>query len=142
MAAEVLECLLKLVMVIGLIITVFGYSYSNLALDIYGGSLLSSGTGRNNVCPLGRLHGMWVTDDGQVCVWGGHSVARQTLMLLSHAGPSLLRCYCGYVLLLAVNGVTECFTFAVMSREEVDRSGLGGGWSPGRSALSLTPYYT
>uniref|UniRef100_A0A3B3Q9F1 Protein RFT1 homolog n=1 Tax=Paramormyrops kingsleyae TaxID=1676925 RepID=A0A3B3Q9F1_9TELE len=80
MAAEVLECLLKLVMVIGLIITVFGYSYSNLALDIYGGSLLSSGT-----------------------------------------GPSLLRCYCGYVLLLAVNGVTECFTFAVMSREEVDR---------------------
>uniref|UniRef100_A0A3P8R3J7 Protein RFT1 homolog n=1 Tax=Astatotilapia calliptera TaxID=8154 RepID=A0A3P8R3J7_ASTCA len=78
--AEVLECLLKLVLVIGLIITVFGYAYSHLALDIYGGSLLSSGS-----------------------------------------GPSLLQCYSCYVLLLAVNGVTECFVFAVMSQEEVDK---------------------
>lgn len=45
-AAEVLECLLKLVLVVGLIITVFGYAYSHLALDIYGGSLLSSGAGK------------------------------------------------------------------------------------------------
>lgn len=37
------------------------------------------------------------------------------------AGPVLLRCYCVYVLLLAINGVTECFTFAAMSKEEVDR---------------------
>ncbi|XP_068171877.1 man(5)GlcNAc(2)-PP-dolichol translocation protein RFT1 [Antennarius striatus] len=79
-AAEVLECLLKLVLVIGLIITVFGYAYSQLALDIYGGSLLSS--------------------------W---------------AGPTLLRCYSSYVLLLAVNGVTECFVFAAMSHKEVDK---------------------
>uniref|UniRef100_A0A1A8RL13 Protein RFT1 homolog n=4 Tax=Nothobranchius TaxID=28779 RepID=A0A1A8RL13_9TELE len=82
-AAEVLECLLKLVLVIGLIITVFGYAYSHLALDIYGGTLLSSG-----------------------------------------AGPSLLRCYSCYVLLLAVNGVTECFVFAAMSQEEVDKYNL------------------
>ncbi|XP_061583601.1 protein RFT1 homolog [Cololabis saira] len=82
-AAEVLECLLKLVLVIGLIITVFGYAYSHLALDIYGGSLLSSGT-----------------------------------------GPSLLRCYSCYVLLLAVNGITECFVFAAMSQEEVDKYNL------------------
>ncbi|XP_053171753.1 protein RFT1 homolog [Scomber japonicus] len=82
-ATEVLECLLKLVLVIGLIITVFGYAYSHLALDIYGGSLLSSG-----------------------------------------AGPSLLRCYSCYVLLLAVNGVTECFVFAAMSQEEVDKYNL------------------
>ncbi|XP_012691497.1 protein RFT1 homolog isoform X2 [Clupea harengus] len=80
MAADVLECLLKLVLVIGLIIAVFGQAYSHLALDIYGGELLSSGT-----------------------------------------GPSLLRCYSAYVLLLAVNGITECFTFAAMSKEEVDR---------------------
>ncbi|KAJ3602724.1 hypothetical protein NHX12_030473 [Muraenolepis orangiensis] len=79
-AAEVLECLLKLVVVIGLVITVFGYAYSHLALDIYGGSLLSSG-----------------------------------------AGPVLLRCYSCYVLMLAVNGVTECFVFAVMSQEDVDQ---------------------
>uniref|UniRef100_A0A7N6BQU6 Protein RFT1 homolog n=1 Tax=Anabas testudineus TaxID=64144 RepID=A0A7N6BQU6_ANATE len=82
-AAEVLECLLKLVLVIGLIITVFGYAYSHLALDIYGGSLLSSG-----------------------------------------AGPTLLRCYSCYVLLLAVNGVTECFVFAAMSQKEVDKYNL------------------
>lgn len=80
MAAEVLECLLKLVLVIGLIISVFGYAYSHLALDIYGGSLLSVG-----------------------------------------AGPTLLRWYSCYVLLLAVNGVTECFVFAAMSKEEVDK---------------------
>lgn len=70
-------------LVIGLIITVFGYAYSHLALDIYGGSLLSSG-----------------------------------------AGPSLLRCYSSYVLLLAINGITECFVFAAMSKEEVDRYNL------------------
>ncbi|NWY07521.1 RFT1 protein, partial [Nothoprocta ornata] len=80
MAAGVLELLLKLVLLIGLTITVFGYAYSQLALDIYGGSMLSSGT-----------------------------------------GPSLLRCYSLYVLFLAVNGVTECFTFALMCKEEVDR---------------------
>ncbi|KYO46395.1 RFT1-like protein [Alligator mississippiensis] len=80
MAATVLESLLKLVLLIGLTITVFGYAYSHLALDVYGGPMLSSGT-----------------------------------------GPSLLRCYSLYVLLLAVNGVTECFTFAAMCKEEVDR---------------------
>ncbi|XP_072928045.1 man(5)GlcNAc(2)-PP-dolichol translocation protein RFT1 isoform X1 [Hemitrygon akajei] len=80
LAAVVLKMLLKLVLLIGVTISVFGYSYSELALDIYGGSMLSSGP-----------------------------------------GPGLLRCYCVYVLLIAVNGVTECFTFAVMSNEEVGR---------------------
>lgn len=46
MAANVLELLLKLVLLIGLTITVFGYAFSQLALDIYGGSMLSSGTGK------------------------------------------------------------------------------------------------
>ncbi|XP_066520508.1 man(5)GlcNAc(2)-PP-dolichol translocation protein RFT1 isoform X2 [Hoplias malabaricus] len=82
-AADVLECLLKLVLLIGLIITAFGYSYSHLALSLYGGELLSSGT-----------------------------------------GPALLRCYSFYVLFLAINGVTECFVFAAMSKEEVDRYNL------------------
>ncbi|XP_041048105.1 protein RFT1 homolog isoform X2 [Carcharodon carcharias] len=91
LAATVLEMLVKLVLLIGLTITVFGYSYSQLALDIYGGSVLSSGP-----------------------------------------GPTLLRCYCVYVLLLAVNGVTECFTFAAMSKEEVDR------YNSTMLALSLT----
>ncbi|KAK6319248.1 hypothetical protein J4Q44_G00104590 [Coregonus suidteri] len=38
-------------------------------------------------------------------------------------GPVLL-CYSSYVLLLAINGVTECFVFTAMSKEEVDRYNL------------------
>ncbi|XP_057561979.1 protein RFT1 homolog isoform X2 [Hippopotamus amphibius kiboko] len=79
-AAAVLESLLKLALLTGLTVTVFGLAYSQLALDIYGGAMLSSGS-----------------------------------------GPVLLRAYCLYVLLLAINGVTECFTFAAMSKEEVDK---------------------
>ena len=46
MASNVLECLLKAVLLMGLIILVFGYAYSYLLLDLYGGTLLSSGSGR------------------------------------------------------------------------------------------------
>ena len=42
-------------------------------------------------------------------------------MCLLSPGPVLLRVYSGYVLLLAVNGITECFVFAAMSQEELDR---------------------
>ena len=47
MASGVLECLLKLVLLISLIILVFGYAYSFLLLDWYGGSILSSESGKN-----------------------------------------------------------------------------------------------
>lgn len=80
LASQVLECLLKIVVLIGLTILAFGYAYSFLLLDLYAGSLLSSGS-----------------------------------------GPTLLRWYCVYVLLIAVNGTTECFVFAAMSQKEVDR---------------------
>ncbi|XP_063517134.1 protein RFT1 homolog isoform X6 [Pongo pygmaeus] len=43
-AAAVLESLLKLALLAGLTITVFGFAYSQLALDIYGGAMLSSGS--------------------------------------------------------------------------------------------------
>lgn len=65
---------------LGITILVFGYAYSFLLLDIYGGSMLSS-----------------------------------------YPGPMLLRWFCIYVLLLAVNGITECFAFATMTKSEVDR---------------------
>ena len=78
--ADTLSILLKLVLLIALVILSFGYAYSYLALDIYGGSLLSGGS-----------------------------------------GPTLLKWYCVYVLLLATNGVTECFLFATMSQSRVDR---------------------
>lgn len=79
LSANTLAMLLKFVLLVALTILSFGYSYSFLALDIYGGHLLSEGE-----------------------------------------GPSLLRWYCVYVLLLAVNGVTECFVFAAMSQAQVD----------------------
>lgn len=44
-AAAVLESLLKLALLAGLTITIFGFAYSQLALDIYGGAMLSSGSG-------------------------------------------------------------------------------------------------
>ena len=80
MVADTLAALLKLVLVIAMVILSFGYAYSYLALDIYGGELLSNGE-----------------------------------------GPTLLRWYCVYVLLLAVNGVTECFMFSAMSQAQVDK---------------------
>ncbi|XP_023378065.1 protein RFT1 homolog isoform X1 [Pteropus vampyrus] len=101
-AAAVLESLLKLALLAGLTITIFGFAYSQLALDIYGGAMLSSGS-------VAKKY---------LFVWMAHS-----LFILSPAdiSPVLLRSYCLYVLLLAVNGVTECFTFAAMSKEQVDR---------------------
>ena len=45
LAVDVMSCLLKLVILIGAIILVFGIPYAYLALDLYGGSMLSSGSG-------------------------------------------------------------------------------------------------
>ncbi|KAL5014217.1 hypothetical protein ScPMuIL_008487 [Solemya velum] len=80
LATKVLYSLLKIVSLLGCIIVVYGYNYSFLALDLYGGQILSVGT-----------------------------------------GPTLLRWYCLYVLIIAVNGTTECFFFAAMSQKDVDR---------------------
>ncbi|XP_032628795.1 man(5)GlcNAc(2)-PP-dolichol translocation protein RFT1 isoform X1 [Chelonoidis abingdonii] len=112
MAAAVLESLLKLVLLVGLSITVFGYAYSQLALDIYGGSMLSSGSELKSFSSPQR--NVLYHD----CSGNYSSELRQRE---SAQCPSLLRCYSLYVLLLAVNGVTECFTFASMCKEEVDR---------------------
>ena len=45
MASETLEVVLKFVVLVGMTFLVFGYSYSFLLLDIYGGTTLSSGEG-------------------------------------------------------------------------------------------------
>nr|KAF6335717.1 RFT1-like protein [Pipistrellus kuhlii] len=55
-AATVLESLLKLALLTGLTITVFGFAYSQLALDIYGGAMLSSGSGTTSQCWPCHLH--------------------------------------------------------------------------------------
>ncbi|XP_074643284.1 man(5)GlcNAc(2)-PP-dolichol translocation protein RFT1-like isoform X2 [Tubulanus polymorphus] len=79
LASQVLEHLLKVVTYIGLTIFTFGYAYSYLLLHIYGGVILSSGT-----------------------------------------GPVLLKWYCLYVLVIAINGTSEGFVFAAMSQKDVD----------------------
>jgi len=80
MTSRVLFCLLRFVMLVAGIILAFGLPYSKLLLDLYGGQLLSSGS-----------------------------------------GPILLQTYCFYVLLIAVNGTTECFVFAAMDQKQIDR---------------------
>ena len=45
MASDTLEVVLKFVVLVGLTFLVFGYSYSFLLLDIYGGKTLSTGEG-------------------------------------------------------------------------------------------------
>ena len=45
MAADVLAMLLKMVVLVGLVIFTFGYPYSFLLLDIYGGKNLSGEDG-------------------------------------------------------------------------------------------------
>lgn len=90
-----LSLLLKLVTLIALVIVVFGYSYAELALDIYGGRILSQGSGTLFFYFLNR----WVY----------------------FIGPLLLRFFCLYVFFLALNGVTECFMFSAMSKDKVER---------------------
>jgi oligosaccharide translocation protein RFT1 len=80
LAGHVLQSMIKVCVLIGLIFITFGYSYSFLLLDLYGGRVLSDGS-----------------------------------------GPLLLRWYCAYVLLTAMNGVTEGFKNATMSDSQVNR---------------------
>nr|CAD7419336.1 unnamed protein product [Timema poppensis] len=78
-SSNVLCQLLRCITSLGLVILVFGQSYSTLLLFLYGGRGLISGP-----------------------------------------GPTLMRAHCLSVLLLAVNGVTECYSFATMSTRQLD----------------------
>lgn len=44
-----------------------------------------------------------------------------SVIFFSFTGPTLLKWFSFYVLLIAINGTTECFVFAAMSQEDVDR---------------------
>ena len=37
------------------------------------------------------------------------------------SGPTQLRWHCFYILIIAVNGITECFMFATMSQTAIDK---------------------
>ena len=106
-AMTTLARLLKLVVVISLVILVFGYSYSHLALRIYGGALLTDSEGKQTPPPR----------SGQL----------QHCPPPPSPGPILMRFFCAYIPLLALNGITECFFFALMSQAEIDRSVLAAG---------------
>lgn len=75
---RVLRQLLKLMILIGMVIVLFGFNYSQLVLLLYGGSKFAS---------------------------------QETV--------SLMRWQCVYVAIIAINGVTETFTFASMSKKEL-----------------------
>ena len=73
MASGVLECLLKLVLLISLMILVFGYAYSFLLLDWYGGSILSSESGKKNVSSVSLIQSFcndyWFNHTGCLRDW-------------------------------------------------------------------------
>lgn len=79
-SANVLYQLLRCITCIGLVIVVFGQSYSQLLLYLYGGESLIIGP-----------------------------------------GPTLMRTHCLAVLLLAINGITECYAFATMNTAQLDK---------------------
>ena len=47
-------------------------------------------------------------------LYGGESLA-------TGLGPDLLRAHCFSVLLLGVNGITECYTFSTMTTEQLNK---------------------
>lgn len=79
-SANVLYQLLRCITCIGLVILVFGQSYSHLLLYLYGGESLIIGP-----------------------------------------GPTLMRTHCLAVLLLAINGITECYASATMNTAQLDK---------------------
>uniref|UniRef100_A0AC34QA76 Protein RFT1 homolog n=1 Tax=Panagrolaimus sp. JU765 TaxID=591449 RepID=A0AC34QA76_9BILA len=73
---------LKVVIMLGLVLLVFGIPYSSLAVRIYGGSVL-----------------------------------------VENNGHQMLDLYLLYLLVMAINGITECFAFATMGSREIFHHG-------------------
>ena len=78
--APILNNMLKIMTLLGAVIFVFGYHYSNTLLLLYGGTKLS--------------------EPGSI---------------------SLMRWQCFYVAVIAINGITETFTFAAMNEKQLNR---------------------
>lgn len=92
MATRVLCGLLRGTSVLGATVCTFGCAYSWLALYVYGGSKLATREGESNNVTCEYM---------QTCI-------------ISISGAQLLRLYCCYILLLALNGISECFLFATL----------------------------
>lgn len=89
-ASRHLHLLLKGLLLFGLVVAIFGFSFSHMLLHLYGGTLLSS-----------------------------------------DVGPTLLRLHCFYILFLALNGISECYAFCVMTCEQVSSYNLKMGTMTG-----------
>ncbi|XP_049951989.1 protein RFT1 homolog [Schistocerca serialis cubense] len=79
-SAMVLKQLLSGLMSLGLVVVIFGQSYSKLLLLLYGGEKLTM-----------------------------------------YPGPLLMQTHCVSILLLAINGITECYAMATMTAIQIDR---------------------
>ncbi|XP_050687419.1 protein RFT1 homolog isoform X1 [Eriocheir sinensis] len=79
-SVKFLSSLLHNLVLVSLIIITFGWSYSRVVLQLYGGAQLSEG-----------------------------------------GGTPLMRAQCFYVIFLAVNGITEAYTFASMDDSQLSR---------------------
>lgn len=69
-----------------------------------------------------------MTSIGLIVVIFGHNYSHTLLYLYgghvltdSYLPTTLLKCHCFAVLLLAVNGVTECYVFATMDNRQLDK---------------------
>ncbi|OZC09396.1 Rft protein [Onchocerca flexuosa] len=90
-----MNSLLHIVTVVGTVIFIFAISYSPLAIKIYGGSLL-------------------INNADKYILWNIHFFS----------SANILRLYCFYIIIIAINGIAECFAMATMDEEEL----LSHGW--------------
>lgn len=80
-----------------------------------------SATVLNQLCKVVTSIGLVVIVFGQaysntlLYLYGGQALVSDTLPTI------LLRWHCIAVLLLAINGVTECYVFATMDNKQLDR---------------------
>jgi hypothetical protein len=113
-----LGALVKLVVLVGLVFACFGFNYTRALLRLLlPGKRWDGGGG--------------VADDGRVAD-DGHGDA-------SSSASRVLSWYCLYVLLLAVNGMTEAFVYAVAEHGEVGALSLSAGASFALFALATVP---
>ncbi|VDN55779.1 unnamed protein product [Dracunculus medinensis] len=123
-ATEVLIGLLHLIVVIGMVISVFAAPYSYLAVAFYGGDLLvkNSGILRGSKKHVGQSSKECIIIEyGRI---GGSEVLTPEfrsidISALNFLGAGLLRLYCVYIVIIALNGITECFTMATMTTYQV-----------------------
>jgi oligosaccharide translocation protein RFT1 len=117
-AVRVFGCVSKAVLLVGLVIAFMGQPYAHTLLHLYGGSRLA---GDNTLCRALSHYATFIIGgvgggDGD----GSGGIVGSVGGDAASDGPSLLRAYCVYVLLCALNGVGEALFSAAASRRRLD----------------------